>query len=233
MTEAMRWNRHKTRLSLICPHFAEDLARQLGVGENRYGAGNWKKGLQISEVLDSLKRHTAALERGEEVDPDTGLHHSVAITSNAMFLHYYHRTGQQDTLDDRHHKYRLGQVPPVWDQSAEDKLCPEPPGQERFSMQQMQEPGTEPDEEPDEEEREFVEDPVRDLQDRIMWWANKVFPDRTAHGALSKLVLEEIPELLNGGLDDPLEYADVLILILDVASLRASMRSKHPIRRCL
>ena len=102
MTEAMRWNRHKTRLSLICPHFAEDLARQLGVGENRYGAGNWKKGLQISEVLDSLKRHTAALERGEEVDPDTGLHHSVAITSNAMFLHYYHRTGQQDTLDDRH-----------------------------------------------------------------------------------------------------------------------------------
>ena len=34
------------------------------------------------------------------------------------------------------------------------------------------------------------------------------------------MMVHELPELLNGGLDDPLEYADVLILLLDIASLR-------------
>lgn len=250
MTKAIRWNRGKTRLSLVCPHFAEDLARQLGIGEDRYGPGNWKKGLPISEVLDSMKRHTAALERGEEIDPDTGLHHTAAIASNAMFLHHYHRTGQQEELDDRHHKRRLDQVPPMRDEAAEGELRTEPPGQERLSVQQVQEPGEEPTEEisqrlidferiqgvrvgalqsdihdllsdlGDFEFEDVPVDPVQHLQDRIKRWADDVFPDRTAHGALSKLILEEIPELLNGGLDDPLEYADVLILILDVASLR-------------
>ena len=63
-------------------------------------------------------------------------------------------------------------------------------------------------------------DSIIHLQDRITNWADRVFPERTAEGALTKLVLEEIPELLHGGLDDPLEYADVLILVLDIAALR-------------
>lgn len=65
------------------------------------------------------------------------------------------------------------------------------------------------------EDREMV-----NLRRVIKEWADSVYPNRTAHSALSKMVMEEIPELLNGGLDDPGEWADLLILVLDAADLR-------------
>lgn len=59
---------------------------------------------------------------------------------------------------------------------------------------------------------------LKELQKEISDWADAVFPDRTAHGALCKLMLEEIPEfaLDNSGED---EYADIAILLLDIATL--------------
>lgn len=57
-------------------------------------------------------------------------------------------------------------------------------------------------------------------QRRIDNWINKILPDRTPEMALQKLIMEEIPELLNGGIDDPMEWADVFILVLDCAKLR-------------
>lgn len=61
---------------------------------------------------------------------------------------------------------------------------------------------------------------AQDLQKEIKEWADQVFPDRTPYAALSKMIMEEIPELLNGGLDDPGEWADLLILVMDAADLR-------------
>lgn len=60
---------------------------------------------------------------------------------------------------------------------------------------------------------------IREAQAAITAWANENFPKRTAHSALVKLVLEEVPELLQS-LDSPLEYADCLVLLFDIASLR-------------
>lgn len=57
-------------------------------------------------------------------------------------------------------------------------------------------------------------------QERINDWITKLMPDRTPEMALQKLIMEEIPELLNGGVDDPLEWADIFILVLDCATLR-------------
>lgn len=59
---------------------------------------------------------------------------------------------------------------------------------------------------------------IRELQTRIAKWADSVFPNRTPFGAAAKLVMEEIPEWLQNP-KDPLEYADLVILILDIASL--------------
>lgn len=64
------------------------------------------------------------------------------------------------------------------------------------------------------------QDRVAELQARIVAWADGVFPDRTAEDALKKLIMEEIPELLTSSrADDPLEWADIFILVLDIASL--------------
>lgn len=70
-----------------------------------------------------------------------------------------------------------------------------------------------------------VAEPVKakslgDWMEEIAQWANQVFPDRTVGGSLYKLVLEEIPEFVGSDMTDPLEYADLIILILDLAFLR-------------
>lgn len=57
-----------------------------------------------------------------------------------------------------------------------------------------------------------------ELQREISNWADKVFPNRTVLEAIHKLALEEIPELVRNPAS-PEEYADVIILALDIATL--------------
>ncbi len=69
--------------------------------------------------------------------------------------------------------------------------------------------------------------PMRDIteaQKFIHQWANRAFPDRVPEAALSKLVLEEIPELLAhkkkyGPVGIAGEIADCLILLLDLCEI--------------
>jgi hypothetical protein len=174
----------KAPLSLIDPDFIEMVARILDAGEQKYGKSNWRLGLHYSRVIDAARRHLAAMERGEDIDPDSGFPHAGHVTCNMLFLDYYRRKEMGTEWDDR-----------------------------PFADRNMNKPV----------------DPVKFLQHRIVEWADRVYPDRTAHGALVKLVLEEIPELLHGGLHDPLEYADILILVLDIASLHGfdAIRAAH------
>ena len=77
---------------------------------------------------------------------------------------------------------------------------------------------------------------LEELQAEIATWADTVFPDRTAHGALTKLMLHEIPELITSKLLDPTEYADIVILVLDIAHLNgidisSAVREKMAINR--
>lgn len=77
---------------------------------------------------------------------------------------------------------------------------------------------------------------LEELQQEIANWADAVFPDRTAHGALTKLMLHEIPELITSKLLDPTEYADIVILVLDIAHLNgidisSAVREKMAINR--
>jgi NTP pyrophosphatase (non-canonical NTP hydrolase) len=58
---------------------------------------------------------------------------------------------------------------------------------------------------------------IRGLQREIAEWADGVFPHRTIHDVLAKLVMEEIPELLLSL--KPEEFADLLVLALDGANL--------------
>lgn len=61
---------------------------------------------------------------------------------------------------------------------------------------------------------------IEEMQADIAQWADTVYPNRTAHGSLAKLVMEEIPEFITCKMKDPLEYADLVIMILDIAHLQ-------------
>ena len=83
---SMRFNEGKPKFSLISLTELEDCARVLEFGANKYERDNWKKGLILSEVLDSMMRHISALQRGEFIDPESELSHIGHIQCNALFL---------------------------------------------------------------------------------------------------------------------------------------------------
>jgi len=96
---AKRYDQGKVRLELLDAEFIEEFAEVLTFGAKKYAANNWRKGMNYSRAFGSLKRHLSALERGEDFDQETGLHHGAHIACNAMFLYYYQKYNRG--VDDR------------------------------------------------------------------------------------------------------------------------------------
>ena len=71
----------------------------LGLGEHKYAARNFEKGLSYRSTLNSLERHAKALKDGEECDADTGIPHYMLIASSAAML--VHNIMQGVIVDDR------------------------------------------------------------------------------------------------------------------------------------
>lgn len=65
----------------------EEIAKVLTFGAQRYGAYSWKnvEGAR-SRYYAALLRHITAWFRGEEIDPDSGLHHLAHAGCNLLFL---------------------------------------------------------------------------------------------------------------------------------------------------
>lgn len=201
-----KYDQNKPKLTMVAPDFIEDMAYALESGEKKYGKDNWKQDLGYSRVLDAARRHIAALERGEELDSESGLSHAVHAACSLMYIHYYQHHGG---YDDRRFKQGVPQMREDTD-NAEHRTQPDP--EVRLGMQPMRErPG----------EREHPPEASLDgLTRRVIEWADRVYPHRTPYAALTKMIVEEVPELLHGGLEDPEEYADVLIMLVDLAHLQ-------------
>lgn len=80
-----------------------ELAKHYGVGCTKYPARNWEEGLPWnSGIMASLLRHVAAWSQGEDIDPENGQRHDVAILWNAAALVAYRLRGVG--IDDRPQK---------------------------------------------------------------------------------------------------------------------------------
>lgn len=107
----LRFNSDKLRYDLVDPLAHEDMVKVLTYGANKYtvrdddgniinkGDDNWRKGLSWKSVLASLKRHVAAIERGEDYDQDTKMLHVAHAACNIHFLNAYYYIYPQG--DDR------------------------------------------------------------------------------------------------------------------------------------
>jgi hypothetical protein len=119
--KALRYNSDKLSWSLVDFKALEPLVQVLQYGAHKYsiyeddkgnkikgseipiedrkkykvvssGANNWKKGLDKTEILESLSRHLFALMSGETHDPESGLLHIGHIMCNTMFWsHFYQK----------------------------------------------------------------------------------------------------------------------------------------------
>ena len=99
--QAMRFNEGKRKLSMLLemPDALDGVASVLEYGANKYARSNFLKGLPYTEVVDSLLRHLEAFVSGENVDPESRLHHANHIACNALFLAQFVVTHTE--FDDR------------------------------------------------------------------------------------------------------------------------------------
>lgn len=96
--QADRFNSGKTQLSYILDAGVAmaGMCKVFEFGAKKYDRGNWKKGLPVGEVMDSMLRHLMAYSSGEVLDPESGLPHVDHITCNAVFLATFgERDGKQ------------------------------------------------------------------------------------------------------------------------------------------
>lgn len=91
---AERKNNGKPQMSYVDMHCLEPCARVLEFGANKYARNNWKKGMPVTKILDSLMRHIGDLQDGKVLDDDSKLTIIGHIQCNAMFL------GNKNNEDD-------------------------------------------------------------------------------------------------------------------------------------
>jgi hypothetical protein len=97
---AERHNDGKPKLSFLFdfPNAIEMFAEVTEYGASKYSINNWKKGLPVRRVVDSLMRHLSAFMDGEMVDEESRCSHLGHIIWNAMALG---EMGIRKDMDDR------------------------------------------------------------------------------------------------------------------------------------
>lgn len=98
--EGVKHDQGKSRVDLLDPEFLCVVGDVLAFGAQKYAAHNWRGGISFSRLIGALLRHTFAVMRGEDIDPESGLPHTGHIGCCVMFLHWMmlHRKD----LDDRY-----------------------------------------------------------------------------------------------------------------------------------
>lgn len=94
-----KYDQDKPPMALLDPEFLEGVAKVLGFGANKYAAHNWRNGIAVSRLIGAAYRHLGAINKGEDVDPESGLPHSYHLGCCVMFLSSMLQT--RPDLDDR------------------------------------------------------------------------------------------------------------------------------------
>jgi hypothetical protein len=100
-----RFNEGKRKWSLVDFESLEPMVEVLESALSKYNKNNWKKGLYVNEMCESLLRHTFSFLNGEDNDKESGISHIGHILSNAMFLSYMMRE-KRDEFDNRFNKQK-------------------------------------------------------------------------------------------------------------------------------
>lgn len=89
----------KTPWRLYHQKQSSEEAKVWAFGAKKYGVHNFREGISYLRILSALRRHTNAIIRGEDRDPETGCLHAAHVRCCAAMLIVFH--GRQD-LDDRY-----------------------------------------------------------------------------------------------------------------------------------
>lgn len=96
----IKHDQDKPQMSLLDPEYLEDMAKVLTFGAKKYSAHNWRGGIDISRIISAIYRHLGSINRGEDIDSESGLSHSSHLGVNVMFLNWMLQ--HRKDLDDRY-----------------------------------------------------------------------------------------------------------------------------------
>lgn len=100
MTTAVKNDGAKAPVHLLPPESIIGAARAMAHGTKTYGPRNWEIGLNFSRIYAAQMRHLLAWWGGEDIDPESGVHHLHHASACALMLASYVERGRTD-LDDR------------------------------------------------------------------------------------------------------------------------------------
>lgn len=103
LTTGTKFDTGKLRYDLVNADAHKRMVEILTFGAQKYDDRNWEKGMPWSRLIASLKRHLAAIEAGEDFDPESGKLHIDHVACNAHFLSAYYKIYPQG--DNRPHSY--------------------------------------------------------------------------------------------------------------------------------
>jgi hypothetical protein len=101
-----RFNSGKPRLDLVPIIGLESAAQVFEYGAQKYASWNWAKGMPWSAVVGCLMRHLSAIQRGEDLDPESGLPHVGHLMCNALMLATFRETYPEGNDFGSHHLAR-------------------------------------------------------------------------------------------------------------------------------
>jgi hypothetical protein len=96
----LRYDVDKPRFTLVDRIFLWGLIKALEYGAKKYSIDNWRRGMSWSRNYNCLQRHLDAWWGGEDLDPESGLHHLDHAASCLMFQRRYVEKGYSK-FDDR------------------------------------------------------------------------------------------------------------------------------------
>ena len=91
LSEGVKFDQQKPRMDLLDPEWLEDTAQVLTFGANKYSSHNWRKGMDYSRLIAAAYRHLGAINKGEDIDPESGLPHTAHLSCCIMFLNWYQK----------------------------------------------------------------------------------------------------------------------------------------------
>lgn len=68
--------------------FIEEMAKVMANNKHKYPPDNWKKPIEVKDLIQPLTRHFIEIGKGNYDDGDEILGHLKSIALNAMMIHY-------------------------------------------------------------------------------------------------------------------------------------------------
>lgn len=100
LTQGVKYDQDKPPMALLDAEYLEGVASVLGFGAAKYAAHNWRHGISYSRLISAAYRHLGAINKGEDIDEESGLSHSYHLGCCTMFL--ASMMNHRPDMDDRY-----------------------------------------------------------------------------------------------------------------------------------